>query len=149
MIALLIIFFISGENLSSILFLWAISWNKEISFITRSKVKLMSRLPFKMNWLSVWWTKEFTDKIFIASQTVHRSKFSNFIVVCASQHATRWVMAQKFFITFSVEAVASTPVYKAFSQKWKELALFSQTLSVHNRQMYQYSQFLLCDTLPT
>ena len=45
----------------------ASSWNRLMSLMTRSIVKLMSRLPFRITWLSVSWTKEFPDEMRIAS----------------------------------------------------------------------------------
>ena len=45
----------------------AISWNREMSFTTKSMVKLISREPFRITWLSVSWTKELPEEMRIAS----------------------------------------------------------------------------------
>ena len=57
----------SGESASGTCFAFAIESNRPTSLITRSIVKLMSRLPFRMTCDSVSCTKELPEEIRIAS----------------------------------------------------------------------------------
>ena len=84
----------SGEISSGMLWFSAMLWNRPISFSTRSMVKLMLRLPLRMIWLSVSWTKELPDEILIASNVVLRSMPAAFIVTSASAQVIRFAVAR-------------------------------------------------------
>ena len=57
-------------------------------------VKLMSRLPFRITWLSVSWTNELPDETRMASYVVERSMPAAAAVTSASLNVTRFAVAR-------------------------------------------------------